>query len=133
MANTNPDDAVEEAPLDPAMERVRRKMIRLLAVSIAIMVIGLMAVLTAVVYKVMKRGDSDPTQATRSDIPGQTGPASVLEGQFPLDKGARVISQSLDGNRLSLDIIRADGTREIVIYDYTDGRVIARVKLAEAN
>ena len=52
MANINPDLDGEEQPLDPAMERVRRKMIRLLAVSIGIMVIGLMAVLAAIVYKI---------------------------------------------------------------------------------
>ena len=38
MANVNPDLDGEEQPLDPAMERVRRKMIRLLAVSIGLFV-----------------------------------------------------------------------------------------------
>ncbi|MGH6761342.1 MAG: fimbrial protein [Phyllobacterium sp.] len=132
MANTNLDDEVEEAPLDPAMERVRRKMIRLLAVSIGIMVIGLMAVLTAVVYKVMKRDDTSASQA-QSDIPGQLPLATVLEGTIALDKGDRVVSQSLGGNRLSLDVIRFNGSREILIYDYAEGRIVARVKLAETN
>lgn len=132
MANTNLDDEVEEAPLDPAMERVRRKMIRLLAVSIGIMVIGLMAVLTAVVYKVMQRDDA-PAEQPRSDIPGQLPPSTVLEGVITLEKGDRVVSQSLGGNRLSLDVIRSNGSREILIHDYVEGRIIARVKLVELN
>jgi hypothetical protein len=50
MSQVNQDD-LEEKPLDPDMEKVRRKMVRLLAVSIGIMFIGLMAVLGAIVYK----------------------------------------------------------------------------------
>ena len=45
------DDFDDDKPLDPAMEKVRRKLARLMAVSIGIMLVGLMAVLGAVVYK----------------------------------------------------------------------------------
>ncbi len=67
MANINPDIDAEEQPLDPAMERVRRKMIRLLAVSIGIMVIGLMAVLAAIVYKI-NQPVSEVATAARSEV-----------------------------------------------------------------
>ena len=51
MTKVNDDD-LDEKPLDPEMEKVRRKMVRLLAVSIGVMFIGLMAVLGAIVYKI---------------------------------------------------------------------------------
>jgi hypothetical protein len=50
MSKINDDD-LDEKPLDPEMEKVRRKMVRLLAVSIGVMFIGLMTVLGAIVYK----------------------------------------------------------------------------------
>ena len=68
MANINPDIDGDEQPLDPAMERVRRKMIRLLAVSIGIMVIGLMAVLAAIVYKI-SQPVLEVATAVRSEVP----------------------------------------------------------------
>ena len=52
MTAIEPDDQ-EEKPLDPAMESVRRKMVRLQIVSGAIMFVSLMAVFGAVVYKAM--------------------------------------------------------------------------------
>ena len=42
----------DEKPLDPAVERVRRKLMRLLLVSTGIMVLGFAAVAIAVVYRI---------------------------------------------------------------------------------
>ena len=53
----------EEEPLDPAVEAVRVKMVRLLAVSGGIMMLGLMAVLLAIVYKVNQ--DVEPKAAAK--------------------------------------------------------------------
>src|SRR6478735_1566643 len=44
----------EDAPLDPAAERLRRKLVRLLLVSGGIMMLGFIAVFAAIVYKVGK-------------------------------------------------------------------------------
>ena len=43
----------DEKPLDPALEKVRRKMIRLQIVSGCVLFVSLMAVFGAVVYKVV--------------------------------------------------------------------------------
>ena len=48
-----------EKPLDPAMERVRRRLARLMVVSIGVMLVGLMAVLAAVVYKSSDSGSPE--------------------------------------------------------------------------
>ena len=57
-------DEQDDKPLDPAMEKVRRKMIRLQIVSGLVMFISLMAVFGAVVYKAM--GPSKTATATAS-------------------------------------------------------------------
>ncbi|GAB1583205.1 hypothetical protein [Phyllobacterium phragmitis] len=121
-----------EPPLDPAMERVRRKMMRLLAVSIGIMLIGLMAVLVAVVYKV-NRSDEPQTPEPRSDIPGQEAaapvPPAIIESEIPLAPGTRLLSQSLSGDHVSLETLLPDGGTEIVVYDFRTSRIIARMRL----
>ena len=131
------DDDREEPPLDPAMERVRRKMMRLLAVSIGIMLIGLMAVLVAVVYKV-NRSDEPQTPQQRSDIPGQDTavqdvPPAVIESEVPLPAGARLLSQSLSGDHVSLETLLPDGGTEIVVYDFRKSRIIARMRLGASE
>ncbi|HWD12368.1 hypothetical protein P8H26_09700 [Pseudochrobactrum sp. sp1633] len=136
----------QEPPLDPAMERVRRKMVRLLAVSIAIMVIGLMAVLAAVVYKINKAPDTAETETAQSDIPGQSPgqapavpgqgaegktaePLALVESQLELAPGTRLLSQSLSGNLVSLETLLPDGGTEIMIYDYRQSRFVGRMRL----
>ena len=59
-------DQEEEKPLDPEMEKVRRKMVRLLVVSIGIMILGVMAVLAGVVYKVIEPDEEGQAVASGS-------------------------------------------------------------------
>ncbi len=134
----------QEPQLDPAMERVRRKMVRLLIISIAIMVIGLMAVLAAVVYKINKAPDTAETETAQSDIPGQAPktdasaqnaegkaaePLPMVESQLELAPGTRLLSQSLSGNLVSLETLLPDGGTEIMIYDYRQSRFVGRMRL----
>jgi hypothetical protein len=131
MANINADTETEEQPLDPAMERVRRKMIRLLAVSIGIMVIGLMAVLAAIVYKINQpvSGAAKPA-AVHSEIPGQPIGDALVGEAITLDPGTRVLSHNLSGSMLSLETRLANGTRQILVYDVATKRVVARISEA---
>ncbi|MFQ0813336.1 hypothetical protein AVM02_15925 [Brucella anthropi] len=131
-------DEQAEPQLDPAMERVRRKMIRLLAVSIGVMLIGLMAVLVAVVYKINRAPETPPVEEARSDIPGQAAPAKpeppkLIESQIDLTPGTRLLSQSLSGNELSLETLLPDGGTELIIYDYRESRIIGRIKLGNVE
>jgi len=52
----------DEGELDPAMERVRRKLVRLLIVSSGIMVLGFAAVVAGIFYRVseMDKGTAEP-------------------------------------------------------------------------
>lgn len=130
-------DEVSEPQLDPAMERVRRKMVRLLAVSIGVMLIGLMAVLAAVVYKI-NRAPAPETAETRTDIPGQeviapVEPPKLIESQIDLQPGTRLLSQSISGDHLSLETLMPDGGTELLIYDYRQSRIVARMRLGNVE
>ncbi|MDR2309616.1 MAG: hypothetical protein LBE54_01375 [Brucellaceae bacterium] len=135
------------------MERVRRKMIRLLIISIGIMVIGLIAVLSAVVYKINQAPDTAESETAQSDIPGQSPGADIpgqavkkdaqaqntenkaaelppmVESQLELAPGTRLLSQSLSGNLVSLETLLPDGGTEIMIYDYRQSRFVGRMRL----
>ena len=107
----------EEKPLDPAMEAVRRKMVRLLAVSLGVMMIGLMAVLGAIVYKMSGKPAAGG---------GLGAGGAVIAGDIILPKGAYLNSQSISGDRISLDVTLPGGAREIEVFDVVTQKVIAR-------
>jgi hypothetical protein len=108
----------DEKPLDPAMEKVRQKMVRLLAVSLGVMLIGLMAVLGAIVYKM-----SGSKGAAQTGI-GADG--AVIAGDIILPRGAYLNSHSLSGDRISLDVTLRGGAREIEVYDMVRQKIVAR-------
>ncbi|WP_394688095.1 hypothetical protein [Hoeflea sp.] len=126
MSQVNQDD-LEEKPLDPEMEKVRRKMVRLLAVSIGIMFIGLMAVLGAIVYKF--------TQADGADTGGQIAAGSTMalpgddvnEAVATLPQGFKVESVALDGTRIGFFGRAADGSQRLIIHDVSQGRIVSDV------
>ena len=116
----------EEKPLDPEMERVRQKMVRLLVVSIGIMFLGVMAVLAGVVYKVMTP-DAEPEIAAgeRFAVPSD-GP---LRTTAALPDGFSVDNVALDGSRILFYGRKPDGSAGALIVDVTTGRVIAEISL----
>ncbi len=105
----------EEKPLDPAVERVRRKMMRLMVISVGIMMIGLMAVLFAIVYKI----------SDRNDPPAQGG--AMFETVLKLPAGGKIVSQSLSGDRLTLLVEHVSGRQVIFLFDTGKGRVVGRI------
>ena len=117
----------DETPLDPVMENVRKKMVRLLLTSLGIMMVGLMAVLGAIVYKINSGSDQAPA-AARTEIPSDS---ALISGAIILPKGAWVNGQSLSGGRISLDVTLAGGAREIVVYDMAAQKIVARFALKE--
>ena len=58
-------------------------------------------------------------------------PEGVAEGQIPLPVGARIVSQSLSGNRISLALELADGSRAIYLYDVAERRLVGRFAVTE--
>ncbi len=123
MASPHLNDDDDEKPLDPAVESVRRKLIRFMAINLGVLLIALMAVVAAIVYK----------RSHKPAVPVPTGmtvpsPAegAFLSGDIALPAGAKIVSQSLSGNRISIDVELADGSREILLFDIGERRIIGR-------
>ena len=112
----------EEKPLDPAAENVRRKLVRFMIVNLGLLFLALMVVIGALVYKARNAPAAGPAPAGDVQAPAGT----PLSGDIVLPVGAKVISQSLSGNRLSIDAELADGSRSIFVYDIAERRVIGQ-------
>jgi hypothetical protein len=117
----------QDLPLDPATERVRRKLTRLLIVSIGIMMVGLMTVLGAVVYKVMDK--STPKADPSTAMEGLSADSGPLESTLDLPGGSEVKSATLDGSNILLHIAAKGEADFLLVYGIAEGRVLARVIL----
>lgn len=125
MARPTIDDDDADKPLDPAVEKVRRKLLRFAVINIGLLFVALMAVLAAIVYKT---GNEANVAEAGAAVPSSVEDAFV-SGDIVLPSGARVLSHSLSGNRLSLDAELADGSRAIFLYDTRERRLIGRLTL----
>lgn len=115
---SKPDADDEQKPLDPGLEKVRRKLIRFMAINLGLIFLALMVVIAALVYK---SRTSTPPPSPVSEIPS---PASApMSGDIVLPVGAKVLSQSLSGNRLAIETELADGSRAIFVYDIAEQRM----------
>ncbi|WAJ27056.1 fimbrial protein [Antarcticirhabdus aurantiaca] len=110
------DDETEK-PLDPALERVRRRMVRMLLVTMGVTFLGLMAVVAALVYRMADRSAPQPVAvseaATVSLGPGRSVSDVALDG---------------DGERALLRLAGPDG-EELLLIDLASGTPIGRVRL----
>ena len=126
MARPALDDE-HDKPLHPAAERLRPKLVRFVAINLGLLFIALMAVVGALVYKsvtVTPPADS----AAGIEVPS---PEGVIEGQIPVPSGARIVSQSLSGNRISLSLELPDGGRAVHVYDMTSKRIVGRFAIVQ--
>jgi len=117
-------DEQEDKPLDPAMEKVRRKMIRLQIVSGSVMFISLMAVFGAVVYKAVgpsKTATTATTNAVPSDAP-VAATASLPPG-FAIENVSFANGDMLFYGRL------ANGTRKALVFNVQAGRFVADITI----
>jgi hypothetical protein len=124
MTNVRPDDQ-EEKPLDPAMESVRRKMMRLQIVSVFVMVVSLMAVFGAIVYKAMRPTTATPA-ATAATVPSDAPVAATAA----LPQGFAVQSVALSGNQVLFYGTDASGQHQAIVFDYAVKRIVATIAIA---
>lgn len=113
MGPGNLDGTEDEKPLDPAAERLRRKMVRLLVVSVGIMIVGVMAVLGVVVYKTLPKA-----KGLGEGVASLTVPA-----------GETIVSIAMDGDRALLHT-RAEGGEHLLVVSLADGRILKRIDIA---
>jgi hypothetical protein len=115
-------DEEEEKPLDPGIEKVRRKLIRFMGINLGLLFLALMVVVAALVYKARKAAPPPPSAAGEIPVPAN----APLAGDIVLPVGSRIVSQSLSGNRVSLDVALAEGGRAIFVYDLAAKRIVGR-------
>ena len=106
MTNPIPED--DDEPLDPKVEAVQRRIQRMLLVSRGIMVVGLIAVVVAIFYRLGGDDDSAPTTAAAT--------------------GSTVRHVAIEGDRIVLVIRGTDG-RETVRVQTMDGALVSETVL----
>lgn len=112
----------EDKPLDPSVERVRRKLIRFFIINLGLLLVALMAVIGGIVYKSRTAEPAAAIAGGEIDVPA----GSQLTGDIILPAGAKIVSQALSGNRISIDAELADGSRTIFVYDISQRRLIGQ-------
>lgn len=123
MAGADPDNEAGK-PLDPAAERVRRKLVRFMAINLGILFAAVMAVLAALVYKTMKTPEAPATPVAQAA--GEAARAEIV-----LPKGATIISQSLSDGRLSLHVAIDSEKEAILVYKITTGHLVGQYDIVK--
>ena len=124
MSHIETDDQ-EDKPLDPVMENVRRKMMRLQLVSGGIMLLMFMAVLAAIVYKINTR-DGKP-QAAVSASGGVVPSDAPVKATAALPDGFTVSAVLQSAGQVLFYGVTADGARKAFLFDIAAGRTVAEI------
>jgi len=98
-------------------------MARLVVVSGGIMMLGLIAVFAAIVYKLGMLGD-----AVAPSGAGERFAAGIVEAPIILPAGARLVGADLDGDRALLTV-ETDGASTLLLVDLATGNVLGRYAL----
>jgi uncharacterized SAM-binding protein YcdF (DUF218 family) len=122
------DIQTDDNPLDPAVERVRRKLVRFIVINLGILFLALMAVVGALVYRAT-RVETPPAPPTEFQVPA----GGAAYGEIALPQGARIVSHALSGNRMSLQVDLTGGARSIFVYDMVEGRMVGRFDIKDAQ
>ncbi|MCB1478795.1 MAG: hypothetical protein R3D43_03000 [Tepidamorphaceae bacterium] len=111
MTTTRNND--EDAPLDPAVERVRAKLARLMMFSFGIMALGLLGLFAAILYKLGTFGDPA---------------AKTIDAVAELPAGADVVSSSVSGDTLAVTVKLPGGAQEVRMFRIPGGEPVGRVQ-----
>ena len=90
---------------------------RLLFVSGGIMMLGLIAVFAAIVYKLNAGGEGGANRLSGK---------SPIEGQIAIPAGYRLIATALDGDRALLTLAAPDGSTSLLLVDLASGAPLGR-------
>lgn len=98
----------DDEPLDPKVEAIRQKMVRLLVVSGGIMMVGLVTVLVAIVYKLNEDSSAGP-----AGTPVVAGPSLLLK----IPEGSTVTSSTVNQQGLVITLTDRNGAQSIRLYN----------------
>lgn len=119
-----PHETEEDQPLDPAAERVRRKLVRFMAVNLAILFAAVMAVVLALVYKSLTPAEDG--MASPASVASPVPSREPLTGEITLPAGARILSHAVSGSQITLHLRLENGSEAIHLYDMDAARPIGR-------
>jgi hypothetical protein len=111
-------DDDDDKPLDPAVERVRNKMVRFMLINLGILFFALIVVVGALVYK---------SYGGRKAAPAD---GKVAEATIALPAGAKVIGHDFADGQLSIEAELPDGGHTIFIYDLAAQAIVGRYRIA---
>ncbi|KEC56514.1 hypothetical protein [Bartonella koehlerae] len=112
----------QELPLDPTVERIRKKLMRFMIISISITLMITLAVLFLVAYKMLA------TRSTSKHLPqfsSHSKNPEVAYHTLSLPKGTQILSQSLSEHNIVLKILMPDNQIKFMVYNYHTGALIA--------
>lgn len=99
----NPEAQTSEVPLDPQQEAIVRKLKRMAIYSTALMVVGVLAIIGVIVYRLSKP----------APLP-MAAPVPAVTNALP--KGSRVVSTAVSDGRIVVTFER-DGITEVRVFD----------------
>ncbi len=120
--HTEQNSLPQDLPLDPAVERVRKKLMGLMIISVLITLFLILTVLFLIVYKVVATG-SAPKQTELSSSPSKT--PHVINHTLSLPEKTQILSQSLSEHNIVLKVLTPDRQTKFMIYNYHTGALIA--------
>ncbi|MEM1037844.1 MAG: hypothetical protein AAGI12_00065 [Pseudomonadota bacterium] len=118
MSASNSNRIQDDEPLDPKVEAIRQKMVRLLMVSGGIMMVGLVTVLIAIVYK-LNQDSTDTANPGPVASPVIAGPSLLLK----VPVGITVTSSTITAQGLVITLTDRDGAQSIRLYN-GDGALV---------
>ncbi|MET3599550.1 hypothetical protein [Martelella mangrovi] len=121
------EDQEEEQPLDPAVELVRRRMLRLQIVSALIMIVSLMAVFGAILYKVFNKPADEQTAATSSGAIVPADAPRALTATLP--RGFQIADISYGNGQALIYGQKENGEQTLYLFDLHTGRMAADVEI----
>ncbi len=110
----------DEPPLDPAVERIRRKLTWLLIGSMGVMILGVVAVFAVILYRIGAFSDGD--------TPARVDVAADVAESIALPAGARIGDMTLDEGVLAVRIDLPDGRQEVRLFRIGEEALSGRIE-----
>lgn len=117
IAESRTEDKPEDEPLDPAVERVRRKLVRFAVINLLIL-FGALALVVALLFWRAARPAPESTEMTQA--------------QLALPAGAQAIGHQVTAEGISILAQLPDGSREILLFESATGRLKGQWRLVVA-
>lgn len=119
MSSPIADAEHDDKPLDPAVERVRRKLVRFAVINLLILLLAILAVAGALIWRTGARDKGPPA-------------GGFVDAPLALPAGAQVLSHTVSDRDISLLARLVDGSEAVLVFGRADGALVGRHVLQRA-